>query len=763
MKKISANQWWINRVQVYRLWRSRLGGWNIAVSMLAVAVGHANVALAQSDSGDNRSRSSDSAGQVAEIIVTANKREQNLQAVPVAVSAFTSDKLNSAGVTDTTTLQRLTPSLVFAKLNNQTAPSIRGVTTYTPTSGNENAVALYVDGVYISSSGSSAFSFNNIERIEVLKGPQGTLFGRNAAGGVIQVITRTPGSNATVDASFGLENYDTKEARFYGSTPLVDNGDMLVAVDTAIYWRDQSDGWGRNTFDGSKTFWRNEFAARSKLLLESERTKLTISGDYYRVKRNGTGLKTPAGLPEVTGAINDDALYDISVDYSPKVGSAEQYGLSARFDHDLGWARLVNIAAWRRERGESTQDADKTILPIFHLRVVDETETITDEFQLLSPSSSAISWVAGLFYMNQVSGSVPFSYTGLSVAPLSEVALYSRQETNSYAVFGQATVPLGDDRTNLTGGIRYSYDKRDFSGYINGTADTPGGPVIIPVVPVDTGTADAGKVTYKVAIDHKLSDDIMVYASVSTGFKSGLFNNSAIGDPPVEPQTTTAYEIGFKSELFDRRLRLNASAFYYDMKNLQVNSIDSSGFVRTLNAASARSKGVELDFEASLGHGIRLSGGVAYLDAKYKSFENPPWVNLDPTTAFVDVARVGAGEAADGMRLPFAPKWTINVGPEYSFAVDDFDVTLAANYYYNSGYVGSNPVPVPGLTVKSFSLTSANMKIGPASGAWFARAWVNNLFDKRYYDNISITGGLGSLSSPAAPRTYGVTFGVSFQ
>lgn len=717
---------------------------NSKIALLATAalISVSEASAAQAQDAGSPTRSNGSSDQTVEdIVVTAQRTSQNLQDVPISITAVTSNALARQGVNDTQTLTQSIPGVDISHVSNGATPFIRGVGNPNAVVGNESPVTIYVDGVYHPSAQGGIFSFNNIERIEVLKGPQGTLFGRNATGGVIQVITKDPSRTPQMAGSIGYGNFDTIQGDLYASTGLTRN----LAIDFAAYVTDQGVGWGRNLTTGAEIFKTKEVALRSKLLWDlGERTRLRFAIDYDRVRSDvGLNLGFAPGSVGVDGVTTFSGFYN-SRSNPPDNATNKQVGGSVQIDHDLEWARFVSITSYRQLHNEVPYDQDGTPLDIVVVPEISQHQrTVTQELQLQSPTSSKISWIIGAYYFYDKAGYDGLTLKGAAAAPFSYVRIVAFQRTNSYAGFAQMTYPILNT-TRITAGIRYTSDKRK----IDGSTDLGGAALL-----TNSQEKTFGKLTWRLSLDHDFTPDILGYASYNRGFKSGLFNTISYGDPAVNPEVLDAYEIGLKTQLFNHRLRFNIAAFRYDYTNIQLTRL-VAGAPLTLNAASARVKGVDFDFEARLSTILSLTGGLAYLDGKYRSFPNAPLFTPQPTGGNLLTAT-----DASGNRMVRAPKLTYNIGPSAQFETDvgTFHVNLL--YYHSSGFYWN---PDNRLQQPSYDIVNGLVSWTSNSNRYGVKLWVRNLLDKKYY-SYAEEQTLGDNTSPAAPRTYGISLSVNFR
>src|SRR5882757_7437265 len=531
------------------------------------------------------------------IIVTAQRRNENVQDVPIAVSAVTGQQLEIEGITNTLDIGRAVPSLIVTQTAGYVLPRIRGVGNSVVGAGYEGGVATYVDGVYLAAAPAGLLSLNNIEQIEVLKGPQGTLFGRNATGGLVSIITRDPSSmpGGTIELSYG--DYQTASTDAYLTHGLGD----VVAIDFAGHVSVQGEGYGINRFNGRDVNrLDNDTSLRSSLLFTpSQDTKVRLTLDYEQSKGSTYGA---VRLAPGTSTFFPQAPFQNAWDVDSDVQPFNQYkggGVTARIEQNLGFAQLTSISAYRESDNVVVFDGDGTSTPGLTLYEGQRDYQRSEEVNLASNISSRIKWVGGLYYFNASSGYDPSQVTLSGFlqpqTPFGSISVldnYGIERTQSVAGYGQATASI-TDQTNLTLGLRYTSEKRKLDVYE--TIDIAGGPTGLPSPPFPPQGKTFSEPTWRVSLDHRFSPELMIYASYNRGFKSGGFNPRVPTDPAYDPEKLDAYEIGFKSDLLSRRLRVNAAAFYYDYSNLQVAKF-TGHLTSYYNGAAARIYGLDTDF-----------------------------------------------------------------------------------------------------------------------------------------------------------------------
>lgn len=682
--------------------------------------------------------------QLEEIIVTAQKRSENLQDVPIAVTALSSSALESAGVSSIQNIQVAVPGVAFAQTAGYSLPRVRGVGTGAAGPGIENSVATYIDNVYIVSPFASMLSFNNIAQLAVLKGPQGTLFGRNATGGVIQISTLDPDEGTRLNASLTAANYGTFGGNVYAATGLGE----AASAGVAGFYTNQTDGYGRNLVTGSEVGGYEAFGVRAKLKLQpTDSTVVRISGDYAKnegdlfVFHIAKGTLPIGGVP-YTGPDFSEAL---TIDNSQRIESG---GVSLQIDQDIGRLRLVSITAYRRSLIDETFDSDAQPAPITAVSLKQKDRQFSQELQLLSPRTGGFTWMLGFFYFD-ATGRYPFSNIQSRAAPFlappTRINNAATQSTKSLAGFGQATVEISE-ATKLTAGLRYTSDERSFDNRRQITL--PNGFAL----PASTASGEAkfNKLTWRLSLDHRFSEELLGYVSYNRGFKSGLFDPLTQPANLLRPEVLDAFEVGLKADLFDRTVRINAAAFHYDYQDIQISRV-ISGQIILQNGQGAKVDGLDLDLTARLSPRFTLTGGLSVLDHRFSAFPDAPRYTPLPTGGNA----VSTGDAK-GNRLPMVPVWTLNLGGTYTIPTSFGDLQLNGNYYHNDGYFEG---PENRFRQAPFDLVNAS--IDWTSGRWRASIWGRNIFNQFYSTQLSAQAR-GDSVVVGDPRTYGVTLGVMF-
>ena len=694
---------------------------------------------------DTTSASSADQGTLEEIVVTAQKRSENLQNVPITISTVSGSQLAALGANSITAIADMTPGLQMTTTQGSLSPHIRGVGSDIPNV--ENSVALYLDGVYVASPSAALLSLNSIQQIETLKGPQGTLFGRNATGGALLVETRDPTQSlaGNLDVSYG--NFQTTTFNGYLAGGVAPG----LAADIAMHVSHQGEGYGRNLETGSDIYQTNlDLALRSKWVWKPTDTDAVhLIFDFAR--RYGSSASPdyiPQGTypsilqyPPVTTPVPRPYDMDTFLDPSDSLDSG---GVSARIDHLMSWARLVSITAYRQQSFDVQFDITLTpatsirepipfppfavIVPLPTVNAVSNDKQISQEFQLVSPDNYAVSWltwVTGLYYFHDLE---------------EQASSFAEVETNSYSGFGETHIEFLPG-THLTLGLRYTDEEKALSvtpGYVGALTPSP--------------TTWFSQLTYRLGLDHKFDNGVLIYASKNLGFKSGGYNSTQPNLPNFNPEILKAYEVGAKSEFLDHRMRLNGAAFYYDYTGIQLNKLTTNNQIQFYNGPPATSYGADMDLEAQVTQALRLDLGASYIHARFTS--GTPPVQWNVPNPPIPGGSTPFFASADGNVLPYTPEWTANAGLSYVLPTRTGDWTLDAQYLHNSGWFGEadNQLRQPAYNNVNAGL-HWHLNNGPYTISLYARNLTNALVYTAVQGNF-----LASLAQYAPPRTYGIQF-----
>ena len=669
--------------------------------------------------------------QGGEIVVTAQRRSERLTDVPVSVTALTGETIAATGVTDTYSLQQITPGLRMERLGGYTQPSIRGVTAGSTSPGSEANVAIYVDGVYQPNQAANTIDLPDVARVEVSKGPQGTLFGRNATGGAIQIFTREPAYAPSVDLSVSYGRFNDFAAKAFITAPLIDNK-LAFSVSGSF---ENMDGWNRDLLNGGHVGDIKSRLIRAKLLFEpAEGVKFTLGGQYYRrsddslfsfTALDGNTLGPKVGIRPYEVAVNTDPLTE-----------TESWNVSLRGSIDTSVGTISTLSAYSKTQLDIAADGDASPAQIISFTIDSPDKNFTQELNFASEKFGRLSFIAGLFYYRDDSGYDPL--IGFFPASFTNFADVT---TRAYAAYAEGTFEI-TDRLTAIAGVRYSHEKRTVR-YVGGDAAF--------FVGTDLHKKSYSATTPRFSLRYELAPRTNVYATYSKGFKSGVYDLNGTATTPVNPEKIEAFEVGFKtsSRLFD----LNTAAFYYKYKDLQV-QINSGGFDLLTNAGAARNYGFDIEGTVRPAPGFTISGGFAYLHARYRDYPN----------ATVLVPNVGGGNTPvsgvnlSGFKVTRAPTWTLNLNANYKHEFDFGTFGLSGNVYHTDDV----PLEQSGrIKQPAYTLFNATVSIVPLNSNFKFSLWGKNLTKEKVIQGSFFTGA-GDQVSYAPPRTYGVTANYAF-
>jgi iron complex outermembrane receptor protein len=678
-------------------------------------------------------------GQVSQIVVTAQRRQENLQDVPVTVSAFSGEKLAAFGVEDLDDIGIVTPGVTFNTVVGYAVPFIRGIGSTSTGPGFENPVAVYVDGVYFASQAGALLSLNNIAAIEVDKGPQGTLFGRNATAGAIQIRTLRPQFDFQGKGSVSYGNYDTLRANAYVTGGI----NEMIATDLAVSYMNQGEGYGTNLTSGKDIDKSKELSLRSKIYYDSgDGTEITLVGDYARTRGRPAILPAPGMIPKGNRPPADDHRdgYGVTEPFS----RINQWGVAGTVEQEIGDMTLVSITAYRNTKYHSnflnllTDDPQWT----FSINTEEPHKQFSQEVQLQS-GDGPFEWVLGGYYFwEHATYGKPTRLRGGAMVRPNGILDQPDSEIESLAAFAQGSYALSSG-TKLTAGLRYTNELKHLATM---TTINPGGANIVTSF---SQSKRFEKVTWRLAVSQDIGENAMLFASYNRGFKSGGFNSSIIA--AYAPEVVDAYEGGIKSELFGRRLRLNLAGFYYDYQNIQVTSYPG-GRRQVNNGGAAEIYGVDLDLEASITPELTLSGGAELLHTEFTDFQNAGISVPSPTGGTL----FPIGDAT-GNSLPRAPDVTFNLGANYRKELSFGALLANVLWSYNDGFYGDadNRLRQP-----AYHLVNASIGFELENGLGF-KVWGKNLADEAYGVTLAARA-TGDFIQYGDPRTYGATISMAF-
>ncbi len=680
-------------------------------------------------------------------MVTATRREERLQDVPIPVTALSPKKLEDQGILSVQDITRVTPGLIYTTTGPNAMPTIRGVGTRSFSPGDSPPVALYVDNVYLPAEGAGMFEFGDIERIEVLKGPQGTLFGRNATGGAINVVTKTPSGTPSLDADIGVASYGRVLGSMYVTGPLAPN---LDANFTAFFDRDT--GFMTNLVNGEHVPDMDDIGVRSKLLytpnsmvsiqLEGDYSSTNSPESYMNVLYSGTNRNTvahPADLTTGVFGLGYSSVKPIALDV--------QYGATLTGKFDFGSWNLRSITAERETVTTGQLDTDGTSAPLTYQYLKTLNQTFTQEFIAASDNRQRLSWVGGLFFMDDDASRNPnYSYTSTGTFSTT----FADERTIAAAPYGEATFKVTPQFSLILGG-RYSYE---YKKLVNSTAVNINCLVKSCTTPMVDASHSWTKFNYRVTAQYKVDESLNFYATNSTGFKSGTYNSTAFSSTPVDPENLTAYEIGMKSTRFG--VTFDADAFYYDDRGIQISrSVNPLTGVSALqNAAEATDYGIEATLSARLNPNWSGDIGVTALHSRYKSFPNADV--LLPRTVAAGGGNVETSEDVSGFPVYRAPDLTLNADINYTHELFDGRFNANAGVYYSSKYSfePSNHVVEP-----AYATLHLQAAWTTGDGKYTVTAWGDNVTNAHYY-TIGSSTILYYSGVWAMPATYGLKFSL---
>jgi iron complex outermembrane recepter protein len=731
--------------------------------------------------------------ELQEIVVTAQKRTERLQDVPLPVSAIGGDQLQSAGIANVTDLRFASPSINYGSSANTRGEGlqVRGVGTQIFGDGVEQSVGVVVDGVPMGRNGMGIADMVDLERIEVLRGPQGMLFGKNASAGLLNIITRAPvyaENSLAVSASYATLN----DARVAATGNLAIGDDVGFRI---TYQRRTRDGYIRNINrnEDLNNIDNQAMRARFRARITPDLQVLLIA-DYSESNTLCCGW-TARTAPATTtfGALNAAAGIIPGPSNLRNAAGArfyqdmENWGFSGQVDWDFGWASLTGIGAYRYWYAEDNNDPD--VLPINVLdrnngdSTVDQTSF---ELRLTSPGGEALEWTLGAFHlsMDNDGGNLQAGTLGLALPAGATLGADRRSVTKniSNAVFATLGYTFFD-KLKLTGGIRYTDDSLRVDwrqAQASGTVGTIPG----RFYGATSGRRDTDNVSWRVTAQYNFTDDIMAYVGVAQGYKGPAYDQNVV-NPTIaftNAEIPTSYEAGVRAQLWERKASVNLALFTTTFKDFQAQVFDQNVFpsrFATANAGELRTRGLEFEFTLRPVDGLTLSGNGAYIDSTYTDFKNVACYAGQPQLPF-GTARTSPRECirinsatgpfvteATGNRLTNSPEWTTNLKAAYERDIAGLRGFASVNYYYRGG-VSFSAAGDPLLRERGYSLIGAEIGLGAQDGKWRLTVFGRNLGDVDFVNNVisqPVLGAAGVSSqfpSADARRIIGVSFDIKF-
>ena len=749
-----------------------------------------------------------------DIVVTAQRRSENLQTVPVAISVVGGEALRNSNVNSTETLDRLVPSLTFKRgtANVNSTIAIRGLGTQSFASGAEPSVSTIIDGVVYGRSGMATQEFADIERIEVLRGPQGTLFGKNASAGALNIVTKAPSNELGGDVSVSYFERHEYRASANLTGPLAEGISARIGGYYGNY-----DGNAKNVFNNTIVNGYERYGIKGKILGEFGDVTVSLAADYSHSDDDCCGdiigtvipnaqfsnIFLPQQLPVVPRFGNRDLNYN----FTPGTVDTNTGG-SATIDWKIGEHTLTSITGYRNWRNRQLRDGDfgsqagqfvavaSVATPLAATQNIDQRDDgqldfsqYSQEVRVASPTGGLIEYVAGAFFWWTdeddtftrsdylcTDSTLPIAANGFrpcntspGVSTFVNASGFGAWNTKfrSQAGYAQATVNVSD-AFKLIGGIRYTHDTVSYSYARTNTPTLPSNqrPGILDPFTFAEKTSANG-VSGKAGLQYQASDDVMVYGTYSRGYKGPalnvFFSVAASNTGPIAPETSNAFELGLKSKLFDRRLTFNAAVFNQVLENFQANSFVTQGaqtFVTLTNAGRVRSRGFEMDFNWRPTDRISFNGGYTYNEGTIRAFRC--------NTATLTPAQLATCLAHNGKPLPFAPKHKFNVSADWKVPIDEsipFNVRLGSQVSYSSR-INFDLDQTPLAQQAPYALVDGNISFSTKDDKFELSLIGKNLTDKYYTSFVTPVGNGVTANSYArlqVPRDAERYFGVRAQ
>jgi iron complex outermembrane receptor protein len=726
------------------------------------------------------------AAELEEIVVTAQKRAEDIQTVGIAISAFSASDMKELGANSLRDLPQFTPNVALFDEYGTGQPTwvIRGVGLTDFNANNTPTAAIYVDDVYMTSNVMGGVGLFDLQQVEVLKGPQGALYGRNTSGGAIRVVSNKPSTDAV--SGYASLTYGSWEAAIAEGAVNVPVGDS-AAFRVAGQLNKSGDGWQTSLVDGEKHGKQDKWAARAEFLAnltDSTELLLNVHGAADTSETplgRGIGLYDPAtgGFCSaiLAGHLDDQncameaTFYDPQQRF-PSVQSDDgrrtlsdpinqfdnsSQGASMRLTVEFENATLTSVTAYEGFDYDLTFDYDGSDGEFGHQHAKSTIDAYSQSLWLASTNDGPLSWLVGAEYatddLNENRYFGITSDTGIvGAAGFESANLRYDQNTESVATFGQVNWRFADQwSANL--GVRYTneskeYDHGGFVTYLDG--------VPTPFYEGLHSQTDVKIWSGKAGLDWTPTDDVLVYGSISKGFKSGGFFGGfpAEGEDsisPYDPETVIAYEVGVKSQWFDDRLRLNGAVFYYDYRDVQgyftILNIINTPSTRLGNLGDAEHKGAELDLTWKATDHLTLQANAGWLDAKI--------TNSDATTT----SWLGTEVPLESTDRANAPDFSYFLRGEYNVPVGRFHLSASADYSWRDSLRGFGPSVIEDTLydqLEAYGLLGARVALSDADGHWNVALWGKNLADEKYFVNIATDDVASWMEIPGQPRSYGI-------
>lgn len=682
-----------------------------------------------------------------EIIVTATKRESRLQDIPVAVTAIDADTIQSTGATRLEDLTFLVPSLVADNfLSVLNSFSIRGIGGTSDNVGIEQPVSVYVDGVYVGRGVAFNTPFLDVERVEVLRGPQGTLFGRNTIAGVIQVITERPDEQSFhAGGEVSIGNFDLRQFRGNLTGPLTDR----VSGKVSLVWRER-DGYAHNIFLNEDVNDVDDTAALAQLQFKPTDSLTALFSLDYAKSNDRDGYQDILQGDNFNGDAFDYRVNSEGRNFSER----EIQGGSATIEYTFGnGIDFTSISAYREYEADNDRDQDHSSQAIVNTGRFEDQQQFSQEFRLSSRAGETFEWLVGLFYFDQdVEALTRVDFGADFVIPSTQARIPAEVSQEAFSAFVSGTFHVSD-KFRVSGGLNWTTENKDL--VFEQSTNFP----LFPNIPQFTDSLTDDAVSPTASLEYNWADDVLTYLKWSRGYKSGGFNATlvtsatALIDVQFDPEFADVAELGLKTSWKEGRIIANVTGFYTDYTDLQVQSFNGTDFTIT-NAAEASIEGVELDLSARPLDGLLVGVGLGWMDGKFDSF---PGAAIDPVTGLpVDFA---------GNQLPAAPDFSGYATVEYLRPVGErVSLRLRGEYEYRDGRFTDNQNSET-FKQQSYSVVNALIGLESATGRWRISAWGKNLTSEEYLITgfpLRFPGAVSDFIALNVPRTWGVEVGFRY-
>jgi iron complex outermembrane receptor protein len=732
-----------------------------------------------------------SADGLEDIVVTAQKRPERLQETPLAVTAFTQRGLDAAVDRTLVEIVKQAPGVSFSSGNTARAEGvrIRGVGTASFSEGVTGSVATVVDGVVLGRQAQGLFELNDIERVEVLRGPQGTLFGASSTAGAINIVTQRPSDTPSGSGDVQYGNRDEVRVRATVSGPLA--GDAVKLRLSGYYAR--RNGEITNVVTGQDLNNRREYGFRAKLEFQpTEKLNLLVSADFLNSDTRCCSLtfRTAPVPAAIAPVVASPANRDVALNTTPSAQRNRNWGIAVEANYDVGSAKLTAITAYRDWRFSDGGDVDFTaanIIPFAGTK--NQARQFSEELRIASTSDGPFNYIAGLFYFDQtLDANSLFSQrlaplfipgaTGAAIGTITETAVRTVRQ-KQYAAFAQLDYRL-TNRLKLIGGVRLTrfdlgldFTRTNTNGLLGTITGAPFNGLLVLGLPTTFSTSNNdSNLSGKVGVQYQATSDVMAYATFTRGYKGPAVRADS-GDPiagpnvavtaRIAPETVDAAEAGLRTQFFDRRLTVNFTGFYSRFNNFQANTVNPVNPVQQslVNAGDVSTRGVELEVAARPTRDLSVGGSLAYVDARYGNI-------LVSCSAFRTVPGCTPTGAAfllnlDGQQFQNAPRWTSTVNATYDFALSDrLRGFVRGDLQYRSGVFFSFSHD-PLSEQPEYTLFNASAGLRTANDRFSLTLYGKNLTDKVYELTIARSAITpGSYQLPGLRRSYGLVAGFRF-